>query len=233
MEDLVPLVLRAAGRKTAQSNTAESGNLLDKWPFMHCPCMKYGKTLTGPKNRDKDSAIHVHWGWGNCAEEFILVSIRNVWPNRFVQRNSEEEQQSSNSEGLFSFCWYQINNSITPWYPSQRDYFLLLEAVISQPVCYWSLSLSSYQAASRSANLLSNGANYSPSQGHARLAFATLHGTEMSISDPLVDESPSHLKRIATAEVHWWCPALSALEVYWQVRKALTPMKGNLLQDIN
>lgn len=63
-KNLVLLVLReAAGRKTAHSNTAVSGNLLGREPFMHCPCVKYAKMLTVLKDGDKDSGVDVHWGW--------------------------------------------------------------------------------------------------------------------------------------------------------------------------
>lgn len=60
-KNLVLLVLReTAGRKMAHSNTALSGNLPGREPFMHRPCMKYGKMLTVLKDGGKDNGVDVH-----------------------------------------------------------------------------------------------------------------------------------------------------------------------------
>lgn len=112
---LVLLVLRAAGRKTAHSNTAVSGNLLGRESFVHCPCLEYGKMLTDLKDGDKDSGVDVHWGWGESGR---VVHIGELWEHVAEQICSEEfggGTTVSYSEGLLSFfLWYQINNSITP-----------------------------------------------------------------------------------------------------------------------
>lgn len=74
----------------------------------------------------------------------------------------------------------------------QNDTIYLLEAVISQPVCYWRSDALCHRprAASRTVNSLSSGANYSPTQSCAGPTFASVHGTEKDISDPLGDEIP-------------------------------------------
>lgn len=118
----------------------------------------------------------------------------------------------------------------------QNDIIYLLEAVISQPVtggsCRSDALCHHPRGPSRTVNSLRRGANYSPAKSCAGPTFASLHGTEKDFLDSLGDEREPFLRRrLTTAEVHWWCPALSALQVPWQVSRALTPEDGVFLWD--
>lgn len=65
------VVREVAGRKMVHSKTAVAGRLLSREPFMHWPCMKYGKMLTVPKDGDKDSVAAVHCGWGGILQRSL------------------------------------------------------------------------------------------------------------------------------------------------------------------
>lgn len=198
------------------------------------PSVKYRKMLTDLQDGDKDSGTDVHWSWDNCVEEFILVSIGNIRTDLF--RITLGRSNSFPIVKDFVIYSTRLKTATLPNIP-HKDTIYILEAVISQPLCYWRLmqvwcTLSPSQSSIQESQ--------SPQQWCQLQPNSELCWTYLCIHSwhwegylrPSWWWESCLRRRLTTTEVLWWCPAFSASQVPCQVSRALTPEDGVFLWDM-